>query len=411
MARTPLRLSTPPLLMQVQESQLLTPPPTGGSKKRVRFADHDEDGPIPKRLEFSQESGPNPTSDEALQATSTGHLSISSQDDNGNATKTEKQLVPLLPILRSCMVEKSRFAKDASVEMIDIEALELSADTPVVQSFIEPFRFMDLPLKIRKMIYTLLVTVPGLICLRQNRSYSYDEPGAGIHDDKYELLPGIALVCIQRVSDGMRYPFCRFPFTNSAILRASKTTYAEAKAIMYGRNEFEISNLNSETSPIVNYKVPLLPPGYQRIIQNITLRAYAPYGFRYIVNGGHQALKNYYRGLQTLTLVLELHRLDKGYAKTFKRWTNESWDDYVNRIHQCLQIFFFESTNLNKTIPRWMYLNVLFPGEEYLDAAGHVQRTDPTTIDEIIQDHIKRGVSEAFEMFKNQRHYITLPSR
>ncbi|KAF2277682.1 uncharacterized protein EI97DRAFT_353479, partial [Westerdykella ornata] len=231
----------------------------------------------------------------------------------------------------------------------------------------QPFPFMLLPLHIRTRIYTLLLTVPGLLCARQNRTPGSYATGAYIGCDERHLLPGISFVLHQHAVDGMKSRFSRAPYTNVAILRTSSEVYAEAREILYAGNEWEMANLTRETAPPVDYGVKLFPPGVSRMVRRITLKARALYGFRYILReGGYAKLKNVYRGLEQLTLVLEVENLNKGIGRKLGRADgDEVWEVYVQRVKKVMEREIFDGQGSRKAIPGWIAFKVMFPGDVF----------------------------------------------
>jgi hypothetical protein len=253
-------------------------------------------------------------------------------------------------------------------------------------------------------ILSLLVTVPALVCPRQNRTRGYIEPGAFIHAERRELLPGIAFSLIQSNVDGMKSRIASYPYTNTSILRVSKQVHAEAKFIMLGENKFDLSNLNKETSPPADFKVWLFPVGYQCHVRVLVIRAQAMYGFRYILTGGGYAeLKTQFSGLEALNLILELESPKKGHGRRLARLNKERWHQYVRRVHHILQVDIFECEGISKSIPVWINLAVLFSGEPYIKGSQH-GRQQEDHVDALYAAYqktlLKAAVAEAFELFK-----------
>lgn len=243
--------------------------------------------------------------------------------------------------------------------------------------------------------------------VRQKRTRTYNEAHAYLFAEHRELLPGIAYALTHSSVDDFKLPFCYGEFVNAAILRVCKQVHLEARGIMYGSNQFELQNLNKETSPRIDYRVPLFPYKYQSLISNITIRAYSIYGFQYMIKDrGWNDLKRAYRSLQTLTLVLELESPNKGYGRKLARVKGEYWVAYVWRVHRILQLELFGCPGLTKSIPIWINLKVLFVDDQYIhDNSSEDLRVVDSALDELNlkQQHLKSGVAEAFELFKKGR--------
>jgi hypothetical protein len=264
--------------------------------------------------------------------------------------------------------------------------------------------FMGLPLEVRKKIYVLTLTVPALVSVRQIRTTQYKKHDCYIYTNPWELAPGIAFVLCQTEVDGFKTRFHSNTFVNAAILRINKTIHAEAKAVMYGINYFDLANHNKETSPRVNFSVPLFPKSYPRLIRNVVIRASSIYGFQYMIkDGGHVELKNLYCGLEKLLLIVELDSAGKGYGRKLAREPGEKWAPYVKRVHNILQLELFDCEGICKSIPIWVDMRAMFPGESYVDEmrVGEVAAMDDD-LDEnqVSEQYTKRAVAEAFELFK-----------
>ncbi|KAF2647833.1 hypothetical protein K491DRAFT_550700, partial [Lophiostoma macrostomum CBS 122681] len=272
-----------------------------------------------------------------------------------------------------------------------------------------PFNFLGLPLAIRKKVYSLVLTIPALISVRQNRTRTYNESNAYLFADSRYLLPGIAFALAQLVVSGTKFHYSRYSYTNAALLRVSQKIHREAKEIMYAGNDFDIANLNRETSPPADFSIPLFPRGYARFLRKMTVRAKSVYGFQYLIkDAGHEELRNHYRGLDTLTLILEVDSIHRGYGRKLSRGEggDEKWVAYVKRVHNVLQMELFGCPGIFKSIPLWINMKVLVTGDHYVEAGveGDVDAMDVDDEvedgDEIKEQHLKAAVAEAFELFK-----------
>lgn len=94
-----------------------------------------------------------------------------------------------------------------------------------------PFPFLSLPLIIRKKIYTHLLTVPGLICVRQNHTSYHNEEKAFLYAEPRQLLPGIAYALPQLKVGGLKIRFARLGGI-VGILGVCKEVEAEARGVL-----------------------------------------------------------------------------------------------------------------------------------------------------------------------------------
>ncbi|PVI05686.1 hypothetical protein DM02DRAFT_505276, partial [Periconia macrospinosa] len=233
-----------------------------------------------------------------------------------------------------------------------------------------PFNFMKLPLAIRQRIYSMVLVIPAIICVRQKHTAYHDQKNAYLYTEHHELLPGIAYALAQLTVDGSKFRFSRFRSTNINILRVSRQMHTEAKAVMYGSNTYEIIAPFSEMSPAVNYKVPLFPRGYQRLVKHLVIRVRAGYPTGWLLSGGYTELKKAYAGLETLTIIFEMENTEKGLAKKWAKRDGEQWMTYVKRLHETLGVEFSKPCHnaqrkAIKNIPLWINFHVLFDGDRY----------------------------------------------
>ncbi|KAF2190646.1 hypothetical protein K469DRAFT_463828, partial [Zopfia rhizophila CBS 207.26] len=275
-----------------------------------------------------------------------------------------------------------------------LAAFTLAIDT---RSIKESFDLMSLPLSIRKEIYTPLLTIPALICVRQKKTPYQHFPNPYSNANDLKLEPGIAFVLTQTTLGGMKSSFGRFPNTNIGILRASKMVYEEAKEVLYGSNTFDLRNHTNETSPPADFAIPLFSPTVSPMIRHLCIRAEAIYPLRWMILSGHRSLGKAYPSIQCLTVILELESLKRGFGKVWVRKNREGWVRYVKRIHTALQIEIYECEGVTKSVPVWMNLKVLFDGERYVEGLKLESRTISY---ESKMVELKRGVAEAWELFK-----------
>lgn len=275
---------------------------------------------------------------------------------------------------------------------------------------VDPFPFLKLPLSIRNKIYEHLLVIPAIICVRQKHTTYHDESRAFLYAERRELLPGIAYALTQTKVDGLKSRFSRHPGTNIAILRVSQEVHAESRAIMYGLNAFEITKPTNELTPQPNYSIRLFPAGYQRLVTHLNIRIRTFYDLDWLLSGGYNVIKNYYRGLATLTLILELDAATKGFGRAMARKPAEKWSLYITRLRDELAADLFKGCAANRTgrIPVWIDLRVLFAGEEYASCWSHgdtdVGGTTATTSsarDELVKrEELRSALGQAWELFK-----------
>jgi hypothetical protein len=243
-------------------------------------------------------------------------------------------------------------------------SLALAIDAPVTA---HRFPLMKLPLAIRVRIYEHLVVVPALICVRQNHTAFHKEKLAFLYAEPRELRPGIAFALTQLIVDGHKSRFSQLAAANGNILRVSKQVYAEAKPIMYSKNNFEIVKPTYEMAPPADFSVRLFPVGYQRLVTKLNIRIRSFYDLSWLLGGGHNVIKNYYRGLSTLTLILEMDSASKSYGKTWSRNGGEDWPVYIQRLHGLVakDLSARLQSKQVKRVPAWINLRVLFSSEAY----------------------------------------------
>ncbi|KAJ4356172.1 uncharacterized protein N0V89_004202 [Didymosphaeria variabile] len=400
--------ATPQQWRGTAADQLLTPPLTG---KTVRFLE-DDDSRTKNKCRLDRNKQDESALAEYADLDDLGDLSdISILDETPAAsnppspTQDPVSSQPLRPVIRD----------DAAVNA-QPKALGDTTLTSTENTITVPFPFLELPLSIRKNIYSMLLVVPGLVCVRQNHTSYHNEEKAFLYAEARLLLPRIAYALPQITVGGFKVRFSRFRYANAAILRVSKEVLAEARAVMYGENNFEIICPNLEMSPPPDYKIPLFPRGCARHVRSLSIRVRALYPLKWLLNGGYGDIKNAYRGLEMLIIVFEMESAAKGVGKVLGKGEDEKWVAYVTRLHTHLNAALFGSS-LSRPLhpchlPCWIHFRVLFDGEAYDDftePTTHSINVGPASDNTSLTDaakerfrryHLKRGLPEAFEMCK-----------
>ncbi|KAF2130977.1 hypothetical protein P153DRAFT_355774 [Dothidotthia symphoricarpi CBS 119687] len=387
------RPTTPPPLSYLP----MTPPSTGRLGKRVRFAHAGETSTTlnstPKRHAGSKNDDSPSVYFAEPQEGSDIELSEISEVDTTSSTDLTSLAPPSL---------KASIAPSNSIlEKHDSSAsLAMTIDPPVTT---EPFPFMSLPLSIRQKVYKHLLLIPALICVRQKHTAFHDEKKAFLYAEPRELLPGIAYALAQLTVNGYKTRFSRFHTININVLRVSKEFYAETKAIMYGKNEFEIMKPTNEMSPPPDYSIRLFPPGCQRLVSKLNIRIRSFYDLHWLLSGGYAEIKNFYRGLVSLMLVLEIESAGKGFGKEWvkKEGGQEQWDVYIQRLHGELAKHLSGGAQVKevKVVPSWINLRVLFSGESYVEKLN-AQPEMAASDEQAKRAELKKALIEAWELFK-----------
>jgi hypothetical protein len=222
-------------------------------------------------------------------------------------------------------------------------------------------------------VYEHLLVVPALICVRQNHIISRDQDEGRLHTECRDIAPGIAYALAQLAVDGYKARFSRFARTNGNILLASKEVYLEARAVLYGKNNFEIVKPSTELSPPADFSVRLFPTGCQRLVTKLNIRILSFYDLHWLFSGGYNVIKNYYRGLHSLTLILELQSTSKGFGKRWAKKEDENSTVHVQRLETEIAHALFGATKKTAKPPAWINLRIMFTGESYhekLDGAS-----------------------------------------
>jgi hypothetical protein len=380
------RPQTPP------RSYLMTPPPTGGHDKRARFAGAEIVDTTPNtqsRHSVNNKEGESPDDFFEELAFLTEILENSDNESILSASDT----APSSPVSATSEAPKYDTFKKNDTFVSLVRTVNLPT-TPI-----DPFPFMRLPLSVRKRVYEHLLVVPGLVCVRQKQTSSSSQ--ALLSAERRTLLPGIAYTLAQLSFDGAKVQISRIGSTNINILCASKEVYAEAKTIMYADNAFEIIRPSNELSPPPDFSVRLFPVGCQKLVTSLNIKIRSFYDLDWLLSGGYISIKNFYRGIKTLTLILELDSVSKGFGKMWARKEGEEWADYVKRLHgEVAKGLFRKMKRKNgseKVVPGWMKLRVLFAGEAYDEKVGGAGGE----VEQVKKDELKQGLGETWNMFKN----------
>ncbi|KAK1913453.1 hypothetical protein P3342_005389 [Pyrenophora teres f. teres] len=392
------RAQTPP------PSYPITPPSTCGPHKRVRFGTAeliDTNGFTNLRHSINCKEGESPSdffedpkegSDTELFDSNDNEESISSTEDSA-ATSSPKCTPSPVSIL-------SKHDPFSSLAL----AIDIPASTPT-PTITEPFRFLDLPVSVRNRVYTHLLVIPALICVRQNHTSFSDEKKAFLYIERRAFLPGIAYALPQLVASGPKTRFSCFRHTNIAILRVNKEIFAEAKAVLYGKNDWEIVRPTNELTPPPDYSVRLFPQGCQRLVTRLSIKIRSFYDLEWLLlESGYSELRTFYRGLVCLMLLLELEDVGKGFGKKWARKAGENWAGYVQRLQGEITKELFrkmkEKVKDTKVVPVWTNLRVLFDGESYAVGAsgGEVEAAE-----QVKREELRKGMMESWERFKKGR--------
>jgi hypothetical protein len=377
------RPQTPPL------SYPMTPPPTCGHKKRARFAGAEATNAKSSHIITSKEGESPDAFFEELASDTELH-----ESSDNETIPSASDTAPSSPISAT-----SETPKTTTLQNHDLfNSLAVAVNVPATLT--GPFLFMELPLSVRKRVYEHLLVIPGLICVRQNHTSLHDETRTFVNAERREFLPGIAYALAQRSVDGYKTRFSRFASTNINILCASKEVYAETKVVLYGKNAFEIVKPTNELCPPPDHSVRLFPTGCQRLVARLNVRIRSFYDLNWLLNGGYNTIKNFYRGLSTLTLILELDSANKGFGKAWSRKESEKWVEYVERLRGEVSKELFRKMKKSanggtKVVPTWVHLRVLFSGEAYNGIVGGAEG-----VEKVKRDELRVGLVETWESFK-----------
>lgn len=396
------RPTTPPQYLP------LTPPPTGGNDERIPFLEPLAATHVNKRQTRTEEE--EPLVESFKDSNEGSDTEIDSNDDlvNSSFTRSDNSSQPLGESLTAGTSISTASATSASA-FVGVSELLSSCVVPSEVCVVHAhFALLKLPLSARNRVYEHLLTIPAIICVRQKHTAYHDDRKAFLYAERRELLPGIAYALTQTKVDGPKSRLSRFPGTNLNILRTSKEVFTEARSVMYSLNSFEIVKPSNELTPKPDFSVPLFPSGYQRLITRLVIRIRTFYDLDWLLSGGYNVLKNYYRGLQTLTLVLEMDCAIKGFGRQWGRKSDERWRGYIKRLHFALAKALFGETERRKaaTIATWIDLRVLFAGETYADTSrgsgdvAGIAMTGCMQNEWDKREELRNALVQAWELFK-----------
>lgn len=386
---------------------LLTPPTTGGFSGRKSFPEQQEPLVSFTRLSKSEIQGED--LDRFFEDYDEGS-SVNSEDDSSDSQ---------LSLDSSSIATGNEGSRGASsISNVSHAPVRTALSTQHISSVcgsrstttyvaLEDFPFMELPISVRNKVYKHLLVVPAIICVRQKHTAFHDEKKAFLYAERRELLPGIAYALTQTKVDGFKSRLSRFDGKNLNILRVSREVFNEARSVMYGCNEFDIVKPANELAPEPSFSTPLFPPGYQRIVAKLNIRIRTFYDMHWLLSGGYNVIRNHYRGLSTLTLILEIDSAAKGFGRQWARKKSEKWVTYITRLQSALAGHLFDGTGSpNKTIPTCLNLRVLFSGEAYTgsshawtDAPG-TATTDSMENQQTRREELRSALVETWELFK-----------
>lgn len=306
----------------------------------------------------------------------------------------------------SSVSTKSQTTAEPALSKCKVPSIVASKGTTSV--VVGVFHFMQLPLSVREKIHKCLLVVPAIICVKQKQSVYHDEKKAFLYAERRELLPGIAYALTQSKVDGLKSRFSRSPNTNPNILRVSKEIFSEARAVMYGSNTFDIVKPSNELMPEPDYSIPLFPPRYHPLVTKLSMRIRTSYDLDWLLSGGHNIIKNYYRGLRSLTLVLEMDSVRKWFGQQWARKSDEEWTAYIERLRGELAHDLFENTKTKRAvkIPTLIHLQVPFRGEAHDGGSGAltdipgVATADNMTNERARREELRSALVEAWELLR-----------
>lgn len=348
------RPSTPP-----PRTGLLTPPSTRGACQQELFVRPQESHANSKRQLKNLVQGGETLSEFFDEYNEGSDVQVNDNSDAGS-----------FPLDNSSTASTVSYKSDqtSAQKVSKFEYLGLGVTVPIAG---EPFPFLKLPLSIRNKVYEYLLVIPAIICVRQKHTAYHDEREAYLYAERRELLSGIAYALAQTKVDGFKTRFSCFPATNLNILRSNKEVFAEARAVLYSLNDFEVTKPTNELIPQSDFSIPLFPPGYQRIVTKLNIRIRTFYDLHWLLTGSYNVMRNYYRDLSTLTLILEMDSATKGFGRRWARKKSENWVAYTKRLQSELAKDLFDGAQIkDRTIPTCLNLRVLFSGETYDGSSG-----------------------------------------
>jgi hypothetical protein len=370
-------------------SCLPSPPPTGGLDKQANFLETELAHAISKRMsKVNEEESPTAFFEDHQEGSD---VELEDLEDESLCSTDDTSLAS----------SDSSASSAPSIIKKQVEFGPLA--TPVLaRTITEPFPLLKLPLSVRNRIYEYLLVVPGLIRVRQKHSSSNEGFGGLLHTEPRQLLPGIAYALVELTVNGYKVLFSRFATTNINVLLACKEVHVESRAVLYGKNNFGIARPSTELTPPSDFSVRLFPPGCQRLVTKLNICIRSFYDLQWLLTGGYNKVKNFYRGLNTLTLVLELDSMNKGYGRQWAKQTGEEWDAYVKRlqIEVAKDAFAVGKGKKVKTIPAWIKLQVMFHGESYDEKLNATKTITGQATEQEKCDELRCALVEAWELFK-----------
>ncbi|KAH7075549.1 hypothetical protein BKA63DRAFT_533222 [Paraphoma chrysanthemicola] len=370
--------STPP-----PKAYLLTPPPTGGFNKQESF------NTASSRRAHKAKEGESPLGFfEDVQEDSAIDLAGLTEDESSSASNNSSPA--------SLASTNLKFYDKDDLDLVEPST---SLKTPVPS---EPFPFLDLPLSIRNKIYTYLLVIPGLVSLRQNQSSLPTEHTSFLDTERRPLLPGIAYATAHVTVSGRVMPFSHFPYFNVSILQTSKEIHNESRAVLYSKNTFCIPRPSTELSPPADFSVRLFPAGCQRLVTHLAIKIRSFYDLAYLLSKAHADIKNFYRGIKTLTLMLELESTSKGFGRMWARKDGENWDGYVKRLQGAVarDLCGDKVVRKGRVVPGWLDLRVMFAGDAYDVTIGGGIRAGGENAKMVKREDLRTGMVEVWELFK-----------
>ena len=397
------RPSTPPL-----SPGLLTPPSTGGFGKPSSFAGSQEGLHSSKRQSKSKtQEGETLTEffedlkeDSKVQADNDSDVSPLPLDPSSVSSHSE---------CSAGTTRTSAVSHEPEHTVLDkIGFFDSPSPSVTASAAVDPLPFMKLPLSVRNRVYEYLLVIPAIICVRQKHTAFHEEKKAFLYAERRELLPSIAFALTQAKVDGPKSRLSRFKGTNLNILRANKEVFTEARAVMYSMNSFDIVKPTNELTPQPDFSIAIFPSGYQRLATKLHIRIRTFYDLDWLLSGGYNVLKNYYRGLQTLTLILELDAATKEFGRAWARQSNEKWTVYIKRLRSELAEDLLEGSGTKGAtpVPVWMNLRVLFSNEAYFGSSDDpVETLGVAVVANMQSERVKRielrsALMETWELFK-----------
>ncbi|OCK80843.1 hypothetical protein K432DRAFT_425442 [Lepidopterella palustris CBS 459.81] len=256
--------------------------------------------------------------------------------------------------------------------------------------------FLSLPFPIRRKIYTLALTLPLQLSVRQNRTpqtYTYTT-AIKTNANTRTLLPGFSYALLaptpntdQKFSFHTQPPLLQLRNFTPSILCASKRIHAEASPLLYGHNVINLENLTPHSNPPANFNIPLFARRYARHVRHISLTAHALGELTWIATTGFHELKTAYPRLRRLTLLLLLDVWDMVQQGLLKK-PGENRGEYVGRLRKWIKGGVFGKGK--GSVPGWVGMRVVFGMEGFEEVFGREGKGDG-------KGKQKEGDEEVFE--------------